>query len=134
MSKFIFSGIQEGDDKDFRQLFFNPPLVVEFKIYDRIDKETGKQNYPDEYPRLAFATFDFGMSVEIPVTPEHNPIVNSYEEGLTKDSPEEDILMKTITFDLFHAFFHYQQDPNYSHYHWALIGWLQNRTTIKESN
>jgi hypothetical protein len=46
----------------------------------------------------------------------------------------EDILMYSIIYDLFHAFCHDPQDPNYSHYNWALCGWLKNRANVKESD
>jgi len=42
--------------------------------------------------------------------------------------------MKTICFDLFHSFFHPVEDPNYSHYHWALRGWTQERASVKDSD
>ena len=130
--KFIFQGIQEGEGESSRQIFFSPPLVVEFSIYDKIDKDTGKENYPEDMPMKGYATFDFGMEVEHALDAEHNCLVNGYE-GLTKDSSPTDILMKSIFFDLFHAFFHIPEDPNYSHYHWALRGWLKERALVKET-
>ncbi len=78
---------------------------------------------------MAFATFDFGMSVEYPLDVEHNRLANGYE-GLTSESHPIDVLMKTIFFDLFHSFFHPVQDPNFTHYNWAIQGWLQERTSV----
>jgi len=129
--RFIFAGIMEGEEGDKRSITFNPPLVVKYDIWEKFDKDTGKPNYPEDFPMIGYATYDFGLTMETPLAPEHNWLVNGYQ-GLTKDSSPEDILMASITFDLFHAFFHETQDPNYSHYHWALVGWLKSRATLKD--
>lgn len=110
---------------------FNPPLKVAYTIWEKKDPVTGEDNYPDDYPLVAFATYDFGLTMETPINPENNWLTNGYN-GLTKDSSPEDILMNSLIFDLFHAFCHETQDPNYSHYHWALVGWLRNRTLPKD--
>ena len=127
--KFIFKAIQEGKDLSRRQIFFNPPLVIDYTIHEKIDKETGKENYPEDVPLMGFARFDFGMEVYSPLNVENNWLANGYE-GLTSESEPEDILMKTIFFDLFHTFFHIPCDPNYGHYHWALYGNLKDRVII----
>lgn len=129
--KFIFEGIREGEGESLRQIYFNPPLVIHYSIFDKIDKETGKENYPDDIPLMGYVTFDFGMEVQFPLDVEHNHLANGYE-GLTPDADPIDILMKTVWWDLFHAFFHIKEDPNYSHFHWALIGHLDARATLKE--
>jgi len=131
--KLIFDSIQEGEGDSLHKLYFNPPLKVDFSIYEKIDKETGKENYPEDVPIMGYATFDFGMEAHVPLDVEHNWLANGYE-GLTKDSSPTEILQGTIMFDLFHAFFHTVQDPNYSHYHWALQGWLQERANVKDSD
>jgi hypothetical protein len=41
-------------------------------------------------------------------------------------------IYREIIFDVGHAFFHYEGDPNYTHYHWALKGWLKDRLEAKE--
>jgi hypothetical protein len=130
--KFIFQGIQEGEGESMRQIFFSPPLSVEFSIHEKIDSETGKENYPEDIQLKAYATFDFGMTMEAAVDVENNWLVRGGYEGLTKESNVVDILRNTIFFDLFHAFCHIPDDPNYSHYHWALKGWLQERALVKE--
>lgn len=131
--KFIFDSIQEGSDESLRQIYFNPPLVIEYSIYDKIDKETGKENYPYDSDLMGFFTFDFGMRAECSLDSKNNFLSNGYE-GLTKDSPVEDILMKTIMFDLFHAFFHIPDDPNYGFYHHALYAYLKERVNVKEAD
>jgi hypothetical protein len=128
---FIFEGIMEGGEGDKRSIKFNPPLKVAYTIWDKIDKDTGLQNFEADVPMMGIATYDFGLTMETPLDPEHNWLTNGYN-GLTKDSSPEDILMGSIMFDLFHAFFHETQDPNYSHYHWALVGWLKNRAALKD--
>jgi hypothetical protein len=111
-----FTKIKEADE-----LEFNPPLVV---------------NYTIEKNGLgvlrAFISYDFGMDDEIPVSPEHNFLCSGYQD-LTKESDPVDVLRKTIEFDLFHAFTHYEGDPNYTHRHWALKGWLNERVLIHEA-
>jgi len=134
--KFIFQAIQEGSDESLRQIYFNPPLVIEYSIYDKIDKDTGKECYPEDVPMMGYATFDFGMEIHIPLDIKNNWLTTGNGglgyEGLTVESDPIDVVMKTIWFDLFHAFFHPSEDPNYSHYHWALRGWLEERASVKE--
>ncbi len=123
---FLFNQINEelGDEK--RILEFNPPLKVDYEILEKLDKETGEENYSQDLPILAFSTFDFGMKLETSLDEAHNWLINGYQ-GLTKESSPEEILMKSIMFDLFHTFFHPSQDPNYGFYHWALYGNLKSR-------
>jgi len=128
--KFIFQGIQEGNSEEKRNLIFNPPLMIDYIILEKIDRKTGKENYSENAPIMGFATFDFGMEVIVPLDVEHNWLVNGYG-GLTKESSLEEILMQSIFFDLFHSFFHPIEDPNYSHYNFALKGWLKDRVTLK---
>ena len=129
--KFVFDGIMEDSGEDKRTITFKPPLVVNYTIFEKLDKDTGKPNYPEDVPLLAYATFDFGMMMMTPLNPENNWLTNGYN-GLTKDSPVEDILMNSVIFDIFHALCHETQDPNYSHYHFALKGWLKDRATVSE--
>lgn len=128
--RFIFKGIQEGQGEGRRVIEFNPPLSVLFTIWEKKNAE-GEDNYPEDVPLMGYATYDFGLEMFTPLDVEHNWLVNGYE-GLSKESPPEDILMKTLFYDLFHAFCHIPEDPNYSHYHWALKGWLKERANVKE--
>jgi hypothetical protein len=41
-------------------------------------------------------------------------------------------IYREVIFDLGHSFFHYEGDPNYTHYHWTLVGWLKHRIITKE--
>ena len=131
--KFVFDAIQEGSDESLRQIYFNPPLVIEYSIYDKIDKETGKDSYPEDVSSMAFSELDFGMEIHVPLDVKDNWLMNGYG-GLTKESDPIDVLMRTICFDLFHAFFHPTEDPNYDFYHWALYGNLKDRVTLKDGS
>jgi hypothetical protein len=121
---FVFNEIEEGEDK----IVFNPPLNVSYQIFEKIDKESGKENYNQDSSIMGFARYDFGMDIEVSLS-EDNMLTSGYH-GLTKESPPEEILMKSIMFDLFHAFLHPSEDPNYTHYHFALLGWLKDRAKI----
>lgn len=105
----IFTEIEESSCK----LIFNPPLLFDYWVYE--DKKA-----------VAYIEFDFGMTVKIAADQDSNFFIwgknNSYEE----------IIKETIKFDLFHAFTHVNFDPNYTAYHWALLGWLKERTKIYE--
>jgi hypothetical protein len=125
-----YSGIQEGEGVGRRVIEFNPPLIVEYSIWEKKNAEGG-DNYPEDVPIMAYATYDFGMELMTPLDVKNNWLANGYE-GLSKDSTPEDILMKTLFYDLFHAFCHIPEDPNYSHYHWALRGWLKERADVQE--
>jgi hypothetical protein len=128
---FVFEGVMEGGEGDRRSITFNPPLKVAYTIWEKKDPVSGEDNYTEDYPMVAFATYDFGLPMETPLDPANNWLTNGYN-GLTKDSSPEDILMNSIIFDLFHAFCHETQDPNYAQYHWALVGWLKSRATLKD--
>jgi|SRR5579862_644173 len=128
--KYIFEAIEEGKDESYRRLLFNPPLVVDYRIVEQVIDN----DLPTEHTKLmGYATFDFGMEMNTALSAEYNMLVNGYED-LTPDSDPIDILMKSIWFDLFHAFFHPLDDPSYSHYHWALQGWLQERASAFDSS
>ena len=131
--KFVFESIQEGSGEEKRTITFKPKLVIDYAIWEKKDPKTGKENYPEDVPIMGFATYDFGMTMNTPLDLEHNWLVNGYE-GLSKDSELDDVLMYSILYDLFHAFCHDTDDPNYSHYNWALVGWLKNRASVKEPN
>ena len=44
----------------------------------------------------------------------------------------EDKVKRMAQYDLSHAFFHYKDDPNYTHYHWALYGNYKDRVILEE--
>lgn len=66
-----------------------------------------------------FLETDFGMRIQISRI--DNMLITN------KRTSVNDIVLKTIIFDLFHAFYHPEIDPNYTHYHWALYGNLKDR-------
>ena len=129
--KFVFEAIQEGSGEGKRTIIFKPKLVIDYAIWEKKDSKTGKENYPENVPVMGYATYDFGMEMNTPLDLEHNFLVNGYE-GLSKDSELEDILMYSIIYDLFHTFCHAPIDPNYSHYNWALRGWLKHRAKVTD--
>jgi hypothetical protein len=87
-------------------MLIDPPLVVQGSL------AKGAQE--------AYIWYDFGMEDTIPVTKERN--FNAF-----KQTDALAIIVKTIKFDLEHAFHHYKGDPNYNKTHWALFGNLQHR-------
>lgn len=128
--KFVFEGIQEGQGESRRVITFSPPLTVTYSVWEK-KNEVGEDNYPEDVPIMGYVTFDFGMEMMTPLDENNNTLVNGYE-GLTPTSPCEEILMRSVLYDLFHAFFHIPEDPNYNHYHWALKGWLEDRATCRD--
>ena len=133
--RYVFDSIQEGSDDSKRIITFTPPLIVGYTIWEKNNSKTGKENYPEDVPIMGFATFNLGdvcMDMSTPLDLEHNWLVNGYE-GLNKDSLLEDILMYSIIYDLFHSFCHDKEDPNFSHYNWALYGNLKGRVLVKET-
>jgi hypothetical protein len=111
--------IYEGGDS----LRFDPPLRVDWSVY--CDK-----SHPAGDVTTAYITFDFGLEYQI------NPISTKNSgwgyHGINEDSSIEEVTVSVIRYDLFHAFCHYQGDPNYTHLHWALYGNLKDRCKIVE--
>jgi hypothetical protein len=106
ISKYIFSEISEGD---YAKIFFNPPLEISY-FYD------------PEKDYIANIDFDFGLNVDI-----------GYNSFITDEYKTiEEKILKTIEFELFHAFMHYNGDPNYSTLNWALFGNLAFRVKCVE--
>jgi hypothetical protein len=99
--------IYEGSD---RWIAFEPALVIEYTI--------------DIEKKLADFTYDFGMSDRVNLDPAKN--------FCCKTNDLQFSLEKSIEFDLFHAFMHTSDDPNYSHTHWALFAYLKDRVTCKD--
>ena len=77
-------------------------------------------------PDYANIEFDFGMNYEILIT-------NSWLD-LDKIPNLKDKIKRIVTFDIIHAFFHPNQDPNYEPLHWAILGWLQDRVVLEEKD
>jgi hypothetical protein len=70
--------------------------------------------------------YDFGMMIK------ESCDVSSGFLGLNKNSSIEEIVKRTVTFDLEHSFCHPSEDPNYTTMHWAIYGWLKDRVIIAE--
>jgi hypothetical protein len=91
---------------------FDPPLKVEiYKVTKQLHKE------------YAEVIFDFGLRVDI-----------GYENWIASkvDGDWTDKTKKTIEFELFHSFYHFNQDPNYNTLNWALFGNLAHRVECEE--
>jgi len=78
--------------------------------------------YVDRRAKFVYFDWDFGMRASISL--------NSFTCKHIKRLKEK--IYREIIFDLGHAFFHYEGDPNYTEYHWALAGWLKDRLKTKE--
>lgn len=100
--------IYEGSD---RWIAFDKPLVVDYTI--------------DIEKKIAYITYDFGMSDEFSLDPAKNFCCRT-----SVDLPYS--VERTVEFDLFHAFMHTAEDPNYGHRHWALFAFLKDRVTCKD--
>lgn len=104
----ILEKITESD----QVITFNPPLVVQ--IY-KVKKQT--------HTEYADVVFDFGLRTDV-----------AYENWLTSKVTGDWIekTKKVIEFELFHAFHHIHEDPNYGTLHWALFGNLAHRVECGE--
>lgn len=69
--------------------------------------------------------WDFGMADEICYD-------TSWLSLNQKNISESEIIKRVCEYDISHAFFHPEADPNYQKHHWALKGWLINRVKYKE--
>jgi hypothetical protein len=76
----------------------------------------------DRKNKTVYFTWDFGMDSLIGL--------NSFTCKHLKRLKEK--IYREVIFDLGHAFFHYEGDPNYTYYHWALKAWLENRLETNE--
>ena len=81
--------------------------------------------YIDEQTERAYFRWDFGMEGVV-------HLKNWILEGKKIEGVQNRILADVI-FDIGHAFFHYEGDPNYTSYHWALTGWLRDRIQAEDS-
>jgi hypothetical protein len=105
--------IEEG----YCTLEFTPPLVVEY--------------YVAANDTLVHVSYDFGMGCYVPTNPEKNFLLRKLGK-MKETSNVAQAIFRTVCFDLFHAFCHFQGDPNYSCLHWALYGNLKDRTKVVE--
>lgn len=100
-------------------ILFKTPLVLE--VYFPTDEE--------EAP-MALAIYDFGMEQRIPLDKVRN-FVFDYAGNNAENDPLKTVF-STVKFDLMHAFFHYNGDPNYGYLHWALYGNLKDRVDASD--
>lgn len=78
----------------------------------------------DRHNHLAYFTWDFGMDCKVFL--DSWMLESRAPKGIKKK------VMKQIEYDLGHAFFHYEGDPNYTYYHWALCAWLKDRVILDD--
>lgn len=78
--------------------------------------------YVNRKTKVVYFTWDFGMDGTVGL----NSFNIKHLKGLKKK------IISDIIFDIGHAFFHYEGDPNYTHYHWALYAWLKDRVETKD--
>lgn len=105
-------------------LYFDPPLKVSWSIYEN-------KSHPLGPVTIAYIIFDFGLEYEInPVSTKNN---GWGYQGINPNSTNDMVIKSVIIYDLFHAFTHFQGDPNYTHLHWALYGNLKDRIKVIEN-
>lgn len=87
-------------------------LVFKEPIYVNID-------YVDRRKRVIYCSWDFGMTFQVHM--------DSLFLDVNKIKKIKRKVLRVAEFDLIHAFFYHNEDPNYEYYHWALYGNLRNR-------
>lgn len=93
------------------------PIKVRWQIW----KDPAREDM-----RYAHITFDFGMSYECSVELERNFLLRGFN-GISDNASFEEKVKATVLFDVMHALDHCDIDPNYTHFHWAIKGWLSDR-------
>lgn len=97
------------------KITFDEPIYVDLYYVDRKNK-------------TAHFTWDFGMDDQVNL--------DCFIFGkLCQHSAIKGIKNKVIRiceFELGHAFFHPDYDPNYSYKNWALRGWFKDRIKLEE--
>jgi hypothetical protein len=78
----------------------------------------------DRKAKIVYFHWDFGMDGVVGL--------NSFNIKNIKGLKNK--IISDVIFDIGHAFFHYEGDPNYTHYHWALKAWLKDRVDITEND
>lgn len=91
------------------EIFCKEPIYIDVYSVDRKEK-------------IVYFTWDFGMDGEVGLNSFNIQDVKGLRNKIIKD----------IIFDIGHAFFHYEGDPNYTYYHWALRSWLKDRVETRE--
>ena len=81
--------------------------------------------YVDRKLKIAYCTWDFGMDFSVHL---HHPF---YPKSHSSLSLKEKII-SCCKWHLEHAFTHYNGDPNYEYYHWALYGMYKDIITVNE--
>jgi len=78
--------------------------------------------YVDRKTRVVYYTWDFGMDGCFSL----NNFNIKHIKGLKNK------ILADVYFDVGHAFFHYEGDPNYTYYHWALRAWLDKKVEVQD--
>ena len=79
---------------------------------------------------IIYVDYDFGMTVK----ETSNYITNPGFLGICENTTVKDIVLRTVKFDIEHAFCHPSEDPNYTELHWAILGWLKDRVIVTEND
>jgi hypothetical protein len=107
MKLYFAQKIYEGDG---RSIEFQEPVWVDVYHIDRKEK-------------VVYFEWSFGMDDKI-----------ALDCFIVRDVERlKDKIIKMCEFHLFHAFFHYDGDPNYMHRHWALYGNLKDIVICEEN-
>ena len=93
------------------------PIKVQWQVW----KDTEEND-----TRYAHIIFDFGMSYKISVETNRNFLLTKLN-GIDENSSFEEKIKTIVMFDVMHALTHCDMDPNYTHFHWAIKGWLWDR-------
>ncbi len=112
--RWILKQVSEG----WVDLVFDPPQLISYTVW----KENGAL--------IAYISFAFGMEYSINLDNQRKS--SWHYSGINEKSTNEEIINSILKYDLFHAFTHYQGDPNYSHLHWAIYGNLKNQVKVVE--
>lgn len=101
--------LKEVTEGGYGRITFNPPLNID--IY-----------YGEESPGLIEYNLDCGMTFKL-----------NLNAPFIKSGVLDEVVTQRLAFELFHAFFHYTGDPNYTTLNWALFGMLYHRVTCREA-
>lgn len=103
MKLYLDKIIYEGD----RSIEFKEPIYIDIYHIERREK-------------MVYFTWDFGMDGAICLD---CFIIRNHSRLKEK-------IIKMCEFELFHSFFHYAGDPNYTHYNWSLYGNLKDNVIL----
>ena len=113
--KISYGSIWEGECVNLQ---FDPPLEIEWSAYSHNNVVT------------VYISYDFGMSYKI--KPYESLKCGWGYNGSNDKTSLSTLIENEIKFDLFHAFTHYKDDPNYTYLHWALYGNLKDICKVTE--